>query len=704
MAAIGTIRKYSGIAVGLIGFAIIAFVVSDALTSNSNLFNKNKMDVGYVKGKAISYENFNSRLQEEYDKYSLQTGSETITEEQKTKIRNDLWQIMTDELVYGSEYQDIGLDVSGDELSYFISGPNPHPAVQQFFTNPDTKQFDRDRLVYFLKNMDQFPDVMPVWLDFEKNLKKEKLREKYFNLVKQSMYVTTVEAESDYYSKNQFANIDYIYLPISTLADSTIEKQITEKEIKARYEKIKKDHEVDESRSFEYVVFDILPTKEDTANMKMQLSHLKEEFRNTKSIENFVNLKSTEPFDTNYHNRGYFNETIDKYFFDGENTDTIIGPYYENNLLKIARLIDKKEDTAFYYKARHILIRPVNNDTNAALATAKEYMKQIKAGEDFGELAKRHSEDPGSALKGGDLGWFREDGKTAQGVMVKPFMDAVVKTPKGKMTIAKTQFGVHLIQVTEAKENKIIHVAIISQQILPSSETFNMVYQKANNLRGNINTIEDFENYTKENGIVRRPADNIPPSALEVSGFPDSRSLINWAYNAKLGEISGIITIENKYVVAALTKITEEGYATLEDLRDEIIKDLIKEKKQEIQYQAIVDAQGGQLPEIAEKLNLNVENYPNASMDVPFFADKGEEKYALGTIFGMQADQLSNPIKGNEGAIQLYVKSFSTVEAPKDLEPKKAELLRNYQGMSQFEAMNSLQENAKIEDLRYKFF
>ncbi|MEY2919623.1 MAG: hypothetical protein RL261_928 [Pseudomonadota bacterium] len=91
------------------------------------------------------------------------------------------------------------------------------------------------------------------------------------------------------------------------------------------------------------------------------------------------------------------------------------------------------------YKARHILV-----ETKEA---ADAIIKELQAGGDFAKIAKAQSKDPGSAVKGGDLGWF-----SAQ-TMVKPFADALAKLEKGKTTTepVQTQYGYHVIQLEDSR-------------------------------------------------------------------------------------------------------------------------------------------------------------------------------------------------------------------------------------------------------------
>ncbi len=121
-------------------------------------------------------------------------------------------------------------------------------------------------------------------------------------------------------------------------------------------------------------------------------------------------------------------------------SDAEIAKFYEDNRAKFA--------TPEQVKASHILVLSQPGDPqekrDAARARAEDLRKRAAAGEDFAELAKANSEDPGSAPRGGDLGFFTRDR------MVKPFADAAFAMEKGAVSdVVETRFGYHVILVTD---------------------------------------------------------------------------------------------------------------------------------------------------------------------------------------------------------------------------------------------------------------
>lgn len=700
MAAIGTIRKYSGIAVGAIFISILAFIISDAFQSNSIFFGRNKMIVGIIDGEKISYQDFLSRFDIEVDKYMKQTQATSIDEPTRDQLRERLWNKFQDEIIYESEYKSCGLAFSPEELSYTVSGPDPHPAVQSFFKNPKTQQFDRNLLVNFLKNMDQYPEYKEIWLDFEDELAKESIKQKYFDLIKSGFYLTSLEAKDIYFAKNKFASFNYVMLPLRDIPDSIVEP--TESELEKYYKKHNKKYTIEESRTVDFVFFDVFPTREDSMMLFRQLEQLKKEFKATQKDSLFVNVHSDEAFDTQYRKPGFYPAAFDNFFFTSDKKDTIIGPVFDKGYYKIGKLVDKKTDTITYYRVSHILIKPkraTNKDTLEAMTRARELLAEAKV-TDFSELAMRYSEDKGSAIRGGDLEWFKD------GDMVKPFMNAVKKMKKGDMTVVKSEFGAHLIKCTHNPNNTVIKVAIVSKRIEPSTSTYQTIYSKAVKFRGKIRKPEDFENAAREMELNKMNAPEIKPNDHDIPGLPNAKVVVSWAYREKKGAISDVLDVDNRYVVAVLTEVYEKGIAPFEKVKEQIRAEVLKEKKQKHLLEKFNNVQNSAktIEDIARALGKGVEKVTNASFEMPFITGLGEEKFLMGYVFGSEKGKLSKPIAGENAVYQFILIGFSDVQEPKDLSDIKKDKISNMQSMSQYMAMEALKELADIKDLRYRFF
>lgn len=138
-------------------------------------------------------------------------------------------------------------------------------------------------------------------------------------------------------------------------------------------------------------------------------------------------------------------------------SDADIKSYYEQN---IARFTEEEQR-----RARHILIKvdadASEADKAAARKKAEELLEQLRKNpSDFAKLAKEHSQDPGSAERGGDLDFF------GKGMMVKPFEDAAYKLKQGEISdVVESDFGYHIIQVTDIKPASAQSLAEVRDEI-----------------------------------------------------------------------------------------------------------------------------------------------------------------------------------------------------------------------------------------------
>lgn len=138
-------------------------------------------------------------------------------------------------------------------------------------------------------------------------------------------------------------------------------------------------------------------------------------------------------------------------------TDADIKSYYDQN----AKLYSVDEQR----RASHILIEAGKDATPAEKAAAKKKAEELlqrlrKNPGDFARLAKEHSQDPGSAERGGDLDFF------GRGAMVKPFEDAAYQLKQGEISdVVQSDFGFHIIQITAIKPGATKNLAEVKDQI-----------------------------------------------------------------------------------------------------------------------------------------------------------------------------------------------------------------------------------------------
>lgn len=249
----------------------------------------------------------------------------------------------------------------------------------------------------------------------------------------------------------------------------------------------------------------------------------------------------------------------------GTITDSEIEDYYKKHI----NLYQEPEQI----RARHILIKP-DNDKKSAKSKIENILKEIKAGGNFEELAKKYSACP-SKNQGGDLGFF------GRGQMVKPFEDAAFSLKVGEISdIVKTSFGFHIIKLEEKKEAKTkplsenkegIKNTIYNQKVREEGER--VAKSKGDEIYNKI-TI-DFESTVKEYSLEVKNSEffghNQP--IQELGYCPEDM------FNLKPKEISKPIKIGSGFLIGQLIErqIDEVKYAKE---KETIKQSILKQKKE----------------------------------------------------------------------------------------------------------------------------
>ncbi len=341
---------------------------------------------------------------------------------------------------------------------------------------------------------------------------------------------------------------------------------------------------------------------------------------------------------------------------------------------------------------------------------------ELKAGADFAEMAKEVSEDAGSGKNGGDLGWFGE------GKMVQPFWEATTKLKNiGDISEpVKTQFGWHIITLTGRKEAgaagignepsmeyKASHILL---KVETSPSTLASVEEKANNfiqdavVYGFKESAEDFQlNVTESQPFSKGGYIPNLGSVPEISDF---------AYKAKIGDISDVASTGNAFIVCQLISRDPEGYAPFEDVRDRVERTLLFEKRvEEAQKQASKFRQqiadGKSFEDVAQLHGRQIEETDYFAR-FEFVPKVGSDPDFIGTAFSLSEDNpISRAVESRTGAYILkYVDrqpaDTTLLAAQQDsllqstLEKERKEIWSKW--------VNSVKQDAEIEDYRSFYY
>lgn len=701
MAVIMKIRNRLGfVVIGLIALAIVGFLLQDALSSNSSLLQFNANEVGSVNGKGIDIQDYEKKVQLSLENVRSQ-GQGNVDDQTVWSVRDQVWSQYVNDMLMEEKYEKLGVQVTNEEMKDQLQGANPHPAVRQSFSNPETGQFDPAQISLFVQRLEQDDDPVKwnQWDNFKKFLLEDRMRSKYNALVKKAMYAPSWQANENYTLTASTVDFEYVYLPYADVSDADV--TATDSELKNYLNAHKTKYKREESRSIEYVSFDILPSAADTARTKAKLEELLGNFSTAKDDSSFLSLYSDKGFDGKYYGKDELVSSMKDTLFLVD-TGAVVGPYFEEGAFKFAKLVDKKL-IADSVKARHIFFSIASaksqEDVGFKRTQADSILKVIQGGGDFVSLAIQYSDDNATKFNGGDWGWIKPDAKFEtidNALFYQKAQGDVFMVPADEPGNA----GFHVIEITEAKPTKQgVQVAFLTKQVTASIETERALYADANKFASQNNKADAFKaaaaNYTV------RPAEGIKKSAYSIPGLGSSRDVVKWVFEASVNEVSEVFSLDNKYIVVLLTKVQEEGTASLEAVRTEIEVEVKKEKKAEVLKAKIT---GTDLNAIAGATGKTVGIASGLSLGNTFIDAAGNEPSVVGKALGMNSGETSAGIAGENGVFAIKVTAKNTPPALTDATSQKKQLAQTAESRVDFMLAESIKKGAEVKDERFKFY
>lgn len=704
MATLQKIRNRAGLLIAvIIGLALLAFVLGDILGSGRSLFSNTQYEIAEISGKSIPYRDYLKSVDNMASVYKFTLGRKNLDEMFMDNIRTDVWDKMVQDFVMQKEYKELGLAVSGDELFDMFQGSNPHPLIKQIFTNPETGVINRSQLFSFLQatQEDDNIDEKRFRIYLEDEIHRYTIFSKYNNLVRKGLNLTSLEARKRVNESNRTVNLDFIVQRFNSVPDSVI--TIKEKDIEDYYKIHRTDFEQEESRDIRYVFFEVVPSEDDYKSAEKWINDIKPEFIKTEETKQFVINNS----DTRYDETNYTYDSLPDIFKDSlfnAEIGAVVGPYFENNAFKLAKLaeVNYLPDSV---RARHIILQINQNNARQVLQLAdslKMLVEEKRA--DFAELARANSVD-GSAQEGGDLGWFTESDM----VNLKSLSDSCFFGRTGDIKMITSQYGIHIIEIlNQSRKVKKVQIGSLVRIVEPSETTDRYFYSTAGEFAGLNNTYDKFNKALEEQDLIPRFARDLEPLEKNIAGLESPRALIKWAYANAEHTVSGVFRFGNKYVVAAIDKVREEGYTPMEDVRAEIEIEVKKEKKSQYIIEDITGKLKGisSLEDLTSDLNTEVQTATNIRFTSNSFAGAGVEPNVISTALSMDMNTISDPITGNNGVYVITLTNINEPAEPGDEELKQEMQFaeRNFITRVYYSAYEILKELAKIQDNRTKFF
>jgi peptidyl-prolyl cis-trans isomerase D len=708
MAIISKIREYSGVAIFFIAISIIAFVLTDFL--GGGLFGGQKQYIGKINGQSVEYAAYDAQLKQSINNYRQQTG-QNPQDAQLNGIRDQVWNSFIFEYAYTSEFEKLELSVGDEELYQMVQGDSLfiHPQIRQQFTDPQTGVFNKNAVVEFLKTLGQRPvEQQAQWAAFEDGIRKSRMQSKYEGLIRMSSYVTTAEAEREYTNQSSKAEVKYVYVPYSSIVDSTLTSQITDEMLKEELKANPNKYEAQETRSLDYVVFDVNPSAADSAAFYTEIKAIAKDFAKAPNDSAFMMINSDNASEYAFKPVGQ----IPTILFDKNPAilkGGIYGPYIDGKAYKIFKVSDVKEDSVEYVRARHILFKADQQSTpeqkDEARKQANDVLTQLKGGTSFAEMAAKYGQD-GTAQRGGDLGWY------GRGQMVSPFEQATfgVQNPGLLPNLVETDFGFHIIEVTQPANKTAYKIATIEMILEPSEETLNEALYKAEELKLAGETGDKLrEEVGKNTQLVLLNANKLSNTASNLGAIQGAREVIRWAFNdASVGDVSEVFNIQeqNKYIIATLTEKTSKGDSDIEIFREELTAAVAKKLKSEQITKKLNANKGKSLDDMAKSYGTEalVSTANDISLGSNVLSNTGFNPVAIGKTFGLKKGKRTDAFADETGVMVLELVNLTPAAKIADYSKYKNDIETRLNQRIQFLIAEAIKKAAYIEDERYKFY
>lgn len=695
MAVLEKIRVQLGIFITvLIAIALISFIVDPSTLQSAISMFSSRNDVGKMNGQGITYMEYSRKMESIKNLQQAITGAAALDEEAQEAVEQGTWQVFLKDLVYMPAMEKAGIRLGNEEKFDMVQGRDISPVLLNdpvFFGEDGV--FDRARLTQIVQSASAEPGGIPAmyWNFVRENMETDRYFTKYASLLEKSNVVNAVELRRNMEENNIAATVSFVLVPISFARDTTI--KVTQQEIRKFYDEHKHLYRQEATRDIEYVVFPIEPSDKDVELARGDIEKIYPEFVTAQNLRQFLARNSDKPLDTYYYKKDELlsvSARLDSFAFRATTRD-VLPMYLENDVYRAARIADTKQlpDSVF---VQHILIQDAP-DKARALADSLLGILNRAPGR-FSELAMEFSADRNPNVEPGVIGWFDR--------VAIPGMESVFEASVNKPYILETQYGLHIVKVSErTRLHKKVQLAVLVKEAVAGKETYQTIYSRANNLSAKSKNTQEFNSTAMSSYMYPIPAMGIREDAKSISGYEHMRELVRWAFDAKEGDVSPVISVDNKYFfVATLTGVHEKGTATLKEKQEEIEIQLVPEKKRERLYKEIKEelAAYPTLESWAEATGRNISNQTGIA-----FGSSGQTDLLFtGAVAAAEPHKLYGPVKGEIG---VYV--FRVDEREDGAFYSETDALRQGQTLANYQMQMIplvLQESAKVEDKRARFF
>lgn len=654
MAVLETIRVKFGILITvLIAVALLSFIVDPGTLQSVSSSLSSKYDVGEVDGKSISYNDFQAEV-EKITSISEMNGNPVQGDEALAMVRQQAWKQFIDEYLFIPAAEAAGFNVSEEEMYQMLTGEIFSNVLMQVFQGNLTKEV----LVQIEADVeaDETGRMKLFWDNILSAAKTDQFYTKYQSLLAKSSFNNSLATAEQINDNNNAFDVDFVLVPFGYAKDTTI--VVSDKEIKNYYNAHKDNYKQVASRDIEYVVIDVLPSADDVAATNNAVAAVYDEFKTTANMKSFLLSKSDRPFDNRWYKAGELtsvSKNVNDYVFG---KDAKVSEIFQNgNTFQAVRVMD------------------------SAMVPDSVYVKFVQAG----------VENADSLLNVAEPMWITQ---------TEGFENLMTVKPGEQISLGGMIFKVLDRTAPVAKKR----VAVLEKIAQPSDATRSAAYAKANSVASKAGgKYEGFKKAVEEDGLYAHPFNKMPESADKLGSVNHTKEVTRWAFDAKAGDVSNIISIDNKYyIVAALKGVHKEGYTPVEEVSSRIQSILYQEKLAEKKTAEVAEQISGltDLNSVAEVLGTSV----SSKEDVTFasFTSTGLDNKFIGAASVAEVGALNGPLQGNNGVYVYVVTDRSEGAFFTEEDAKNREMQMSYAALRML--LPVMMEEGNVKDNTARFY
>lgn len=691
MAALEKIRNKAGLLIGFVGFALFAFIIGDFITSGGAYSNLIKQNIGNVDGHKISAQEYQARIQQFSEISKMNPNTSALSDAQ---IKDNVWNNYVYSSLLSSECEKIGLTITDEEFNAFVATPGANsPLATIPFLCDETGKYNPMILKQIIDNKEN-PNIEAyyrAWKYWEETFKTQMLTMKYQNLIASALTPTKKLAEKLASLGGGEFDVAVVRkdLDRSLLSEATV----SDADIKAIYDKKKELFKTEPYRGVKVIVFDVAPSEADYNDIEAAVTASKAAL-DSMPMENvplYVTQSSDReyPYNATYRTSSMIDPGFAEFAFSA-GKGAVSGVVKDGAFYKVAKVMSDVVSRPDSIRASRIIV--FRNTLAESQVLADSLMAELKKGANFAEMVKNFSQDaPAIVEKDGDLEWFREGA-----LGLEEFDDKAFTANVGEYLSFPVQQAVMLVKITDkTKAVKKVKLAEIVNKVEAGTDTYRDIYDQARQFVLANKDLASFEAAAKEAGLEVRSLSPLMRNQNEVAVLPQSREIIKWAWDHKVGEVADkVFELSNQYVVAALSESVDAEYVPFEYA------------KASLEYEA-------RNAKVAEKMMADMSSVSMDSAEVVKsvkFTDNTMGRFypgpsVIGILAGMNADQVSEPIKGADGVYVLKVVEKRPAELSESVVNSASNLQKSIvRDVMYRDLFRSLKDVSDITDTRYDFY